>query len=230
MSGVGTKPPRGYFLPAERIESQMERELARAQLLPTDANLVVDVEKFVESHLGARLEQYEDLGAGVLGQTEFHGNDAPTIRIDRGLTECAFDDPETPPGAAGRWRATVAHEAAHIIFHRALFGGATLSLFDGPGEAPLLRCATEAVMFRRGGTDWREIQANMGMAALLMPQTIFSRIVREAFRARLGSLPTLAEAEALVPQLADRFGVSKQAFRIRLQTLGLVSDGRQFEL
>lgn len=230
MSGAGSTPPRGYFLPSERIESRMETELARAQLLPTEANLVVDVEKFIESHLGARLEQYEDLGAGVLGQTEFHGSDPPTVRIDRRLTERAFDDPETPPGAAGRWRATVAHEASHIIFHRALFGGATLSLFDGPGDAPLLRCATDAVMFRRGGTDWREIQANMGMAALLMPQTIFSRMVREAFRTKFASTPTLAQAEMLVPELAERFGVSKQAFRIRLETLRLVSDGRQSEL
>lgn len=230
MSGAGPKPPRGYFLPSETIESRMETELARARLMPTEANLVVEVERFIEGHLGARLEQYEDLGDGVLGQTEFRGSDPPKVRIDRRLTARAFDDPETPPGAAGRWRATVAHEAAHIVFHRQLFGGATLSLFEEPREAALHRCTADAVMFRRGGSDWREIQANMGMAALLMPRTIFARVVRESFLSRFGSTPTITQAELLVPDLADRFGVSKQAFRIRLETLRLVSDGRQSEL
>ena len=197
MSGVGPKPPRGYYLPTEQIESRMETELARAGMVPNEVNLVVDVEKFIEGHLGARLEHYEELDAGVLGQTEFHGSDPPVVRIDRRLTERAFDDPETPPGAAGRWRATVAHEAAHIVFHRAIYGGATLSLFDAPADGPLLRCATDAVMFRRGGSDWREIQANMGMAALLMPRTIFSRVVREAFKLNFASTPTLAHSRCV---------------------------------
>jgi Zn-dependent peptidase ImmA (M78 family) len=83
------------------------------------------------------------------------------------------------------------------------------------------------VLFRGRVSDWREIQANKGMAALLMPRTLFVRVVRGEFKAELGTeRPTLAAAVPLYGRLAQRFNVSKQALGIRLTTLGLLSDGR----
>lgn len=224
-------PPKGEYLPAERIENRVEAELNRAGVMPTVDRPAVELETFVVDHLRAKLDQHAHLEPGILGQTEFLEDDGHLVSIDRALTDRAFDDPEAPPGALGRWRATLAHEAAHIVFHRHLFRGSNLSLFESAPVVRLHRCATKGVMFRKGGTDWREIQANMGMAALLMPRTIFRRVVRSVFAPVFGnSTPSLAAAEAVVPDLAERFEVSKQALRIRLGTLELVSDPRQAEI
>ena len=201
--------------------------------MPADDAPAVDIEAFVERHLRATLDTYAALDDDVLGQTEFAHGKPPHIRINGGLTAKAFDDPETPAGATGRWRATVAHEAAHVIFHARLFAApANLDLFGGGGPTGVLhRCAVGDVLFRGRASDWKEIQANKGMAALLMPRSIFVRVVRAQFASALGTdKPTRAQAERLVPRLAALFDVSKQALSIRLETLALLSDGRQQSL
>jgi Zn-dependent peptidase ImmA (M78 family) len=75
-------------------------------------------------------------------------------------------------------------------------------------------------------SNWREVQANRGMAALLMPRRLFRRLaLREMRQLGVGTL-AIAEApevETLVSALADALRVSKQAARIRLNTEGLVS-------
>lgn len=227
-------PPKGWWLDADEIEGRIERELERAALTPSAAAPAVDIVRFVGKHLGARLEEYADLDPGVLGQTEFCRGVAPHVRISRQLTESAIDADTPSAGAPGRWRATVAHEAAHILFHKKLFMESdTLPLFamDAPAQPVLHRCAEASVVFRGGPSDWREVQANMGMAALLMPRMFFVRVVRAEFAAQLGlELPTIERAEPLLTKLAVRFEVSKQALRIRLETLGLVGDGRQTSL
>lgn len=230
-SSIKATPPKGWWLDADEIEGRIERELERATLAPSASAPAVNIVRFVEKHLGARLDEYADLDAGVLGQTEFLRGAAPHVRISRQLTASALDASTPPAGATGRWRATVAHEAAHIIFHGKLFVESdTLPLFamEAPAQPVLHRCAEASVVFRGGPSDWREVQANMGMAALLMPRTFFARVVRAEFSQRIGlELPTSAQVEPLLTNLTERFEVSKQALRIRLETLGLVGDGRQ---
>ena len=105
----------------------------------------------------------------------------PKVSINKDLTGAALDDDETQPGILGRWRATVAHEATHVMVHRCLFNlnEDQRSLFAEleaaePEVKHLQRCMKRDVLFRGSGTsDWREIQANMGMGALLMPRALF---------------------------------------------------------
>lgn len=225
--------PKRFWISDADIEARAEAELTRAGLMPDDADPAVDIERFVERHLRATLDTYAELADDVLGQTEFAPGRPPHVRINRALTERAFDDPETPPGAEGRWRATVAHEAAHVVFHAHLFAAPpNLDLFGDASAAGVLhRCGLKDVLFRGRVSDWREIQANKGMAALLMPRTLFVRVVRGEFVAELGTeRPTPAAAAPLHGRLAQRFNVSKQAFGIRLETLALLSDGRQQSL
>jgi len=43
------------------------------------------------------------------------------VSINKNLTGAALDYDDTPSGILGRYRPTVAHEAAHVIVHRCLF-------------------------------------------------------------------------------------------------------------
>ena len=116
--------------------------------------------------------------------------------------------------------------------HRILFevGGGQQELFDlEKEESPrrLLRCEKKNVLFRGGGTDWREVQANMGMAALLMPRGLFRDVTCRA-RKMLGleavevRVNTIA-MKKLAEFLSCRFEVSKQAASIRLEVLGYLT-------
>lgn len=72
--------------------------------------------------------------------------------------------------------------------------------------------------------DWREIQANKGMAALLMPRATFRRVAYRHIDPRQGELTIGSPAHAaLAADLAAVFLVSKQAAAIRLETIGLAT-------
>lgn len=219
------------WLEPEDIEAMMEDELRGAALLPTTQNPVVNLETFIERYLGARLDPYADLEHAVLGQTEFLPGQSPRVLINRDLTRAAMDEDESPPGVRGRWRATLAHEAGHVVMHRMLFELEDDGDLFGDGIATrtsqrLMRCLKANVLFRDGAADWREVQANRGMAALLMPRALFQRIAAAA-AARLAISPddlvvgSLA-AQRLAAEIAPLLEVSKQAARIRLETLGLL--------
>jgi hypothetical protein len=225
---------RLWFEPAE-IEDMMEEELRRAALLPTAVSPVVDIEAFVEQHLRARLDQYADLEPEVLGLTEFRAGQRPRVAINRDLTGSALDAEEQPPGALGRWRATLAHEAAHILMHRSLHEppSGQLGLFAQESSElstpALMRCLKRDVSFADARAyDWREVQANKGMAALLMPRSVFVAVARDLLALEdrstlVTGLPREGSRQlaALAGELGERFQVSRQAARIRLSTLGL---------
>jgi len=191
----------------------------------------VDLERFVARHLKSGLDQYAPLEDEILGATEFFIGRAPKIQINRSLTAAALDDPSPGAGALGRWRATIAHEGAHVLLHRVLFelddNQTTLFGVDRQTNGPmLLRCLKREVSFDRRSSDWREYQANRGMAALLMPRELFPGLAAEEAAAvdlHLASIEAATEAARLLAaRLASRTGVSRQAASIRLSTLGLI--------
>jgi hypothetical protein len=220
---------------ATDIENMMEDELRRFNCFPAAGTPTVDVERFIQC-LGVRMDQYADLDASVLGLTEFFSDQPPRILINRDLTG-AIDNDETPPGIRGRWRATMAHEASHVVMHRILFEQKQnqQALFQTQGDIPakqLMRCLKRSVLFRGGGSgDWREVQANMGMAELLMPQSIFRQIARNLIQQHSFAPDVLSigsnAAGVLTGELAALFDVSKQAAGIRLESLGLLSAAQQ---
>jgi Zn-dependent peptidase ImmA (M78 family) len=84
----------------------------------------------------------------------------------------------------------------------------------GPGSL-LFRCLKREVYHRSGGRDWREIQANRGMAALLMPKPVFLKAANDDINTGSGG-----GLEATARRLAARFSVSREAASIRLKTFG----------
>lgn len=235
----GPEGDQRIWYESDEIERIAEDELRRASLMPSIRKPVTDLERFIESYLNAELDQYAELPDGVLGLTQFQTGRQPMVSINSKLTESAEADVANP-GAVGRWRATMAHEATHILLHRYLFdpemaqlAGAQVGGNTHVELTRLMRCLHRDIMpvsaqdwsqIRRR-RDWREIQANCGMAALLMPSSPFKRVAFQQMT-NLGlsavSVGTTS-ADTLTAAMAEIFNVSKQAAMIRLETLQVVS-------
>lgn len=235
----GPEGDQRIWYESDEIETIAEDELRRAGLMPSPDDPVTDLERLIEGHLKAQLDQYAQLPDGVLGLTRF-GARRPVVSISSALTEAAEE--ESPlPGKVGRWRATLAHEASHIFLHRYLFDPDMVPLANRPpdetpvGGSTVMRCLHRDVNDVRtqdwGRTsrrqDWREVQANRGMAALLMPSRAFKDVAFDQ-TAKLGLVDLYSSpdsADTLATAVADIFQVSKQAALIRLGTLQVVRAG-----
>jgi hypothetical protein len=227
------------WIEPDEIEARTEAELVKAGLMPMVDAPAVNVEAFVEQHLGAQFDQYAALPPDVLGQTDFRVGAPPLVMVNADLTGAALDD-DSPLGLKGRWRATVAHEGCHVLFHRCLFNLSPeqRSLFAEDADAReqpqrLQRCLKRDVFYGRMGADWREVQANMGMAALLMPRPLFVAVCKKELL-RIGKdriFMGTPEGDALASRVAQAFQVSRQAALIRLKTLEvLASPGQEYLL
>src|SRR5688572_8457533 len=95
------------------IEAITDDELRKAGLLPTASNPVVDLERLLERHLKSQLDLNASLPADILGQTDFDKDGATRVAVNKDLTGEMED--LGAPGTVGRWRATLAHEAGHVI-------------------------------------------------------------------------------------------------------------------
>ena len=162
------------------IENIMQDELHRAGMFPDVLNPVVDQEMLLEIHLGVKLDLYGRLEADLLGVSKFASGQQTVVEINRDLTDQA-NGGIPPSGILGRWRATLAHEAAHVILHRCLVEHPINQgvLFRQPEhESVETRCLDRGIWFARGPGDWKEVQANRGMASLLMPSRPFADLAR----------------------------------------------------
>jgi hypothetical protein len=235
----GPEGDQRIWYESDEIETIADDELRRAGLMPSPDDPVTDLERLIEEHLKAQLDQYAQLPADVLGLTQFRAR-RPVVSISRTLTEAAEEDPPRP-GQVGRWRATLAHEASHIFLHRYLFDPAMAPLTGRPTDgtptanSTVMRCLhrdvndvnTQDWGRVRRRPDWREVQANRGMAALLMPSRTFKDVTFEQMtKLGLSSLPSSPDSvDVLAAAIADIFQVSRQATLIRLGTLQLVRAG-----
>ena len=153
---------RRLWIEDDEFDAFTEQELRRANLYPTVEEPAVDIERFIQRHQRATLDQYADLGDGLAGAIEFWP-DRFKISISRRLTEQA-DEIDCEPGIRGRWRATMAHESAHGLFHREIYQSNPAQeslaglLFDEPQAAcQSIQCLEQEVVFG-GGLDWREFR------------------------------------------------------------------------
>lgn len=209
-----------------QIELLCEGLLRESGLLPADGACEVDIERLVEHELAAIVDYSAKLAPSVLGFTIFES--PPRVVVNGSLTEGATR-PDAPAGLLGRWRATLAHEAAHIILHARLYDAHP----DVPGRRPAhpVRCLRSTVEQDGGKPDWREVQANMGMAALLMPKSLLEREATAFLRANLErALPPVGPDDPvvipMVQAIASKFTVSKQSAEIRLETCGYIRHKR----
>lgn len=214
------------FLPEKHIEEDAELLLAeygrdhQAIIGPP-----VPVEELAEVQLQLTVE-IDDLRAtfesdDVLGAIWFKDS---LIKVDRSL------DPHDRPQMLGRFRFTLAHEAGHWRLHRKHYreDPSQSHLFGGRG-APAFVCRSSD----KQPVEW---QADCYASYLLLPR----KLVLAAWQEWRGSLdpavlntlplvasigardPADARFEAFCKPLAQRFEVSAEAMRIRLEKLGLL--------
>jgi hypothetical protein len=206
---------------------------------PTKDDVSVDIERFVERHLRVRLDQHAELDDNILGVTHFTPGRPPRTEINRDLTGSALEEEDATPGMIGRWRATVAHEAGHVLLHQMLYeiDDMQRGLFRDPAQEErrtvnLMRCQKRDVVYRtNGASDWREVQANKAIGGLLMPRPVAVKVISAEIDKFNGPLVAgSAGFEHLVDEVARRFLVSKQAARIRIQGLGIATPRGQGSL
>jgi hypothetical protein len=134
---------------------------------------------------------------------------------------------------------TMAHEGTHVLLHKGLYPSDTRqqSLFADADESDTGRDKSYQCLERnltRGGSDWREVQANKGMAALLMPKGFFLSLCQSERERLFGvSKPILkesAEATQLAKSLGKLFDVSVQSVQIRLEELNVFATPGQIRL
>jgi len=161
------------------------------------------------------LDLYSDLSAEegeVEGVTDFFSGKRPKVRIAKRLTE--------DERMANRLRTTLTHELGHVKFHAFMFDAPRSGLlFEPPSLQVTNKCKRDNMLEARQ-TDWMEWQAGFACGAFLMPSTALTQTLREFFD-RLGA-PTTAmqlssvEGQSLITTLTERFGVSRDAARVRL--------------
>jgi Zn-dependent peptidase ImmA (M78 family) len=109
-----------------------------------------------------------------------------------------------------RQRFSIAHEIGHAWLHLARVRQE--AFFVDPPAGVFFRDSNAS-----RGEDLKEIEANQFAAGLLMP----SHLIGGCLTALAGS-PKKLTIDTAVSELATRFGVSTQAMRFRLVTLGFI--------
>lgn len=199
----------------------------------------VPVDEIAELYLQLALE-YKDM-KGLFPFADVHGAiwfEQGKIGIDKSL------DPAVNPSRRGRYHFTLAHEVGHWRLHKPYYTAnpSERLLFDDGSPKPDVVCRSSE---RKKPVEW---QADTFAAYLLMPRSLVfaawsafrdgdDRAVelRELHAANSGSplyhrghLATTAEErdiavkEQFCQPLADRFHVSREAMRIRLEGLNLI--------
>lgn len=185
-----------------------------------------DLQVMIEN-AGADLDLYADLsscyGDNVEGVTEFEYGSRPLVRISRLLSE--------DPKMNNRLRTTLTHECGHVKFHHFLWvmKGKNLSLFADPDDSAQV-CKRDKII-PVGTGDWMEWQAGYCCGALLMPQSDLRCTCQEFILSQeKGLLPineASPEAELLLRHVMECFEVSRDAARVRLLQVRLLSVGNQ---
>ena len=211
---------RRIFLAEDLIEHTCRQALDSVGLLPSQPE-PIRIDRFIFLRFGIE-EEFESLPERVIGCAKFTLQGLRRIIVSRELAEA--DDPISRV----RVRSTLAHEAGHGLLHEELFiekinleSNTPLmnlddGIFDSVSKDSFL-CRAEFGVQDVPKFEWWEYQANLAMAALLLPK----HLVIEAARALLPEVISgpgafeerVAEAER---QMSETFHVSRKMIEIRM--------------
>jgi len=222
---TGRFAQRPHYLPEELdveceelISTFLRERHGRAQYPVSTDDLTVLVETLV-----ADLDLYADLSqeeGEVEGVTDFLPGKKPKVRISKRLSE---DD-----RMANRLRTTLTHELGHVKFHAFMFEAPKSGLLFEPATPNLTNKCKRSNMLEARQSDWMEWQAGFACGAFLMPGTVVAEIVREFVRGLKDPIAQLhlssTEGQSLITTLTERFGVSRDAARVRLLQKGILTD------
>lgn len=174
-SSLSKRVPIVKPLSRNRIESDALIFLAQHQVESLHQAQPVDIEQIFELDIPKVIPGlktgYVDLteiGPGVMGYTDA---EKQVSFVHKELYEAAIKNPESP--VARRFRATVAHEVSHCIYHyKYLRGFKSASSLTGNGLMRVSRDNIPAYM----DPEW---QAWEKAGALLMPKPIIEKLRKE---------------------------------------------------
>jgi transcriptional regulator with XRE-family HTH domain len=253
--GLFAADARPRFLSKQRISTMAYDVLERNGLTAESYVPPTRIESLVENEPGIiyRIEELKSDRQGnplVLGLTGWSENGERQIVVTSLLADSAKESDEH------RFNFTLAHELFHAIEHlprlnpgavpalarMQVFVDREVSRSYSPAERAVNRWVDNKTRGRGLSTneDWREWQANLFSAALLMPEwAVFAEFekrigpdivaVNEPRQARQRALEIAGEkvfeSGWFAETLAGTFAVSRQAMAIRLLQLGLVREG-----
>ncbi len=213
------------FYEDEELEIIATDELRKAGLLPSLPS-PVRIDRFVEKRFHL-VPEYDDLGHGILGFTQFGDKGPEAVVLARFLAE------EGSQTSERRLNSTLAHEAGHMLLHSHLFilerSGSTRRLIDDDLDEVNRRilCRTDSDSTPEVGRSrydgrWWEYQANQMIGRLLMPRGLVTVALNPVLEP-VGGLGSTALDEGRRDEaarlLADAFEVNPAAARVRLGKL-----------
>jgi IrrE N-terminal-like domain len=168
------------------------------------------------------LDLFADLsgeGEDVEGVTDFIPQERPRVRIRSSLSDA---------GRENRFRTTLAHEYGHVKFHDFLWQAEVKNprLHPQFAQAASPKCHRGRIL-DAPYSDWMEWQAGYVSGALLMPVRSMREITGRFLEDHKLFTPVPASAEEsgkLINLISAAFAVSRDAARVRLLKLNLLSD------
>ena len=208
-----------HFIPEQHIENAAHRLIIEfGEQFGSVTAPPVPVEWMLESYLGWNLE-FNDLIA-KRNLPDALGAIFPVSR--RVVIDSSLDSTEHP-NMEGRYNFTVAHEIGHIRLHLHLLGGGDI-FQDAQKEAILCRDSNKS---KKPPIEW---QADRFASYLLMPTNLVLEAWQEATK---GYEPKFVEKSSnlwrmgtFTQGLAERFKVSQDAMRIRLEMMNLEIENK----
>jgi len=220
----------------EALDEYAERVIRDAMPENLNRAIPLDVDEFLEFYLKVLVEYKRlSLDGKVLGLTAFDDglvkvideskNEWTALRVRAGtviVDNSLLEEKQEP-----RLRFTLMHEASHWLLHAKAFSVKSESVFAAKeGKADYSPSRKE-----KSDRDRMERQADFLAAALLIPRPSL-RIACEEYWATYGQAPMVIErgkddwhnchAKMFPAFVADRFCVSKQAAKIRLEKLKMI--------
>lgn len=218
---------QSLMISREEIEDACCDALNERDLMPAEPG-AVDIERFIEKHFQLHVEYRNDLGAGVLGCTQFDTRGKP-VRVIIGDTE---EDPSE--SYERRIRSTLAHEGGHALLHPILFmsdGSQQMDIWKGESEnidfsQSRILCRGDDLSGKtsKGRYDgrWWEWQANQAIGGFLMPRklvmALLDDLLQKGVLTGVGTLSPGHRDEA-TQRLVDTFDVNPAAAKVRINVL-----------
>ena len=220
--------PRPYFRDGE-IQRICLEALRSVNFLPTYPQ-PVRIDRFIEKKYCV-VPDYEDLPSGLVGLSQFLDGCVVRIVVARSLDR----DGSVP--AERRIRATLAHEAGHVLLHAALFDldsqtAPLLGDWSDPARPTVLCREVDPVPLSSHRGGWAEYQANQAIAGLQLPRPLVDEVLHQFTTTTAMGLKKVdrAKTEIAVRALSETFDVNPVVARIHLENLFPSSADEQLAL
>jgi hypothetical protein len=212
------RPIKRLYFSADELDERCERKIADFMdrhcggfrlPIPTD-----DIIRMIEADTDD-LDLYADLPEGVDAHTDYFVDRNPRVKVAARLSNPRYEN---------RLRTTLAHEYRHVWLHAPLWRKTATDSELRP-TARSWRCERETIV-TAPDNDWMEWQAGYVCGAILMPRSEVFLLAKE-FAAPQDRYPFSSNSEeerTIIAEVVRRFQVSRQAARLRLLRLEIVTD------